>query len=175
MMKKLKMMAVLLWTVCQGAHAQRTINDEWTFEGRPVVLPHTWNADAYIEKDYLRGTFTYEREMSFTQNSQRKYIRFDGVFKVADVWLNGHHLGQHRGGYTAFAFDVTPYAVPGKNRLKVTVCNQDESVAPISADFTFMGGIYRDVWLLRLYRGQGRPDTDGNPTDRRLSALPDDA
>ena len=76
---------------------------------------------------------------------------------------------------TEFAFDVTPYAVPGKNRLKVTVCNQDESVAPISADFTFMGGIYRDVWLLRLYRGQGRPDTDGNPTDRRLSALPDDA
>lgn len=113
-----------------------------------MVLPHTWNADAYIEKDYLRGTFTYEREMSFTQNSQRKYIRFDGVFKVADVWLNGHHLSQHRGGYTAFAFDVTPYAVPGKNRLKVTVCNQDESVAPISADFTFMGGIYRDVWLI---------------------------
>lgn len=147
MNKKTLIQALLLATTL-GTSAQKTINDSWTFEGEPVNIPHTWNTDAYTVKDYSKGTFTYERDIILRKDNKRKYIRFDAAFKVADVWFNDTYLGQHKGGYTAFAFDVTPYIKDGANKIRVKVCNLDDTVAPTSADFTFMGGIYRDVWLI---------------------------
>ena len=148
MTRKLILSFLLLGTFCLFSKAQRTINDGWLFEGMPVAIPHTWNTDSYHDKSYRKGTFVYEREIIFPQNDSRKILRFDGVFKVADVWMNGHKLGRHKGGYTGFAFDVTPFVIAGRNRVKVVVSNHDDTVPPVSADFTFMGGIYRDVWLI---------------------------
>lgn len=141
-------LTALLLVITLGAYSQKTINDSWTFEGQPVNIPHTWNTDAYTVKDYSKGTFTYERAIFLKKDGKRKYIRFDAAFKVADVWFNDVYMGQHKGGYTAFAFDVTPHVKDGLNKIRVKVSNLDETVPPISADFTFMGGIYRDVWLI---------------------------
>lgn len=141
-------LTVLLFATTLGTNAQKTINDSWTFEGQPVNIPHTWNTDAYTVKDYSKGAYTYERAIFLKKDGKRKYIRFDAAFKVADVWFNDVYMGQHKGGYTAFAFDVTPHVKDGLNKIRVKVSNLDETVPPISADFTFMGGIYRDVWLI---------------------------
>lgn len=125
-----------------------TINDGWTFEGQPVHLPHTWNADAYTKKDYLKGCFTYERQFEWEKRDCQTWLKIDAAFKKAEVLVNGKVVGQHVGGYTAFAFDLTPFLVAGNNVLQIKVSNTDDTIAPISADFTFMGGIYRDVWLI---------------------------
>ena len=126
----------------------KTLNDGWTFEGTPVNLPHTWNVDAYTVKDYQKGSFTYERQLMWERSTLETWLKIDAAFKHAEVLVNGHPVGQHIGGYTAFAFNLTPYLHDGSNTLQVKVSNQDDAIAPISADFTFMGGIYRDVWLI---------------------------
>ena len=129
-------------------HLTLTINDGWTFEGQRIKLPHTWNTDAYTVKDYRQGCFTYERSFVWHPAGRQTWLKFDAAFKRADVLVNGQAIGQHVGGYTAFAFNLTPYLREGSNTLQVKVSNADETIAPVSADFTFMGGIYRDVWLI---------------------------
>lgn len=129
---------------------QVTLNDGWTFDGQPVRLPHTWNTDAYTVKDYRRGTGIYERRLRVTAGAVevKRYLKIDAAFKVAKVFVNGHLAQTHQGGYSAFVTDLTPHLKAGDNLLRVEVDNNDADVPPISADFTFMGGIYRDVWLI---------------------------
>ena len=129
-------------------HLTQTINDGWSFEGQRIKLPHTWNTDAYTVKDYRQGCFTYERSFVWHPAGRQTWLKFDAAFKRADVLVNGQSIGRHVGGYTAFAFNLTPYLREGSNTLQVQVSNADEMIAPVSADFTFMGGIYRDVWLI---------------------------
>ena len=80
------------------------------------------------------------------------YIHFNGANTVTDVWVNGVHLGQHRGGYGMFRFEMTSAArVGGDNVLAVRVSNEEfPDVAPLAADFTFFGGIYRGVHILTV-------------------------
>lgn len=151
------------------ASAQRhtlTINDSWRFykgecaaaadsayndkEWAEVQLPHTWNTDAYKVKDYYRGTGWYRRTLNIPAewSGRQLFLKFDAASKAATVYVNGRRVGDHAGGYTAFTFDITSYVTPGKpNSLAVMVDNARTDIAPISADFTFFGGIYRDVWL----------------------------
>ena len=126
----------------------KTLNDGWTFEGKAVNLPHTWNTDAYMVKDYRKGCFVYERQLMWKKTTRETWLKMDAAFKQAELLVNGVTVGQHVGGYTAFAFNLTPFLHEGCNTLQVKVSNQDDAIAPISADFTFMGGIYRDVWLI---------------------------
>ncbi len=81
---------------------------------------------------------------------KRVFIRFGAAFLVADVYLNGEHLGTHRGGFAAFCYELTPHLKIGPfNELRVRVDNaRNEEVAPLSADFTMEGGLYRPVSLL---------------------------
>ena len=78
------------------------------------------------------------------------FLKFDGAFSVADVWINGNYLGEHQGGFAAFVFDATPYVNAGAdNVIAVEVNNSfNTNLPPLDADFTFWGGIYRDVHLL---------------------------
>ena len=63
--------------------------------------------------------------------------------------MNGTFVGNHKGGYSAFTFDVTDYVHAGRNLIAVSVDNShNPDIAPLSADFTFFGGIYRDVYLV---------------------------
>lgn len=142
------------------------LNESWIFEkeGRreTVTLPHTWNnVDGQVgsrnyrrhsfDIDYWRGACTYTRKLALGPELAEKqlFLLFEGANAVAGVVVNGTPAGEHRGGYTAFLLDITGLVHPGENTLEVTVDNSAfQSVAPIDADFTFYGGLYRDVFLI---------------------------
>jgi beta-galactosidase len=147
-----------------------TINDQWRYAPGPaerahepgfadepwerVNVPHTWNAvDAFDKRSrYRRGIGWYRRSLTLDPalEGKRIFLYFEGANQVADVYVNGHHAGQHIGGYTAFAFDVTKLVTFDRpSTIAVRVDNaHDPDIPPLNADFTFYGGIYRDVWLI---------------------------
>ncbi len=134
------------------------LNDEWhfTIEGKydeVVNLPHTWNAVDGQDggNDYLRSLATYERlfKKPELKENQVVYIQFDGVNSECEVFINGEKILRHEGGYSTFRKDITDLLKEGYNDLKVLVDNRpNKRVYPQKADFTFYGGIYRDVNLL---------------------------
>ena len=140
----------------------RTINSGWLFAKgvqpdsaafTPVCIPHTWNTDAYTDKKYYRGTAWYQKTLTLSEQWKDKqiFLRFEAVSQVADIYINGQLAGQHKGGYTAFTIDITPFcsfSIP--NLLTIRVDNAQDNVPPISGDFTFFGGIYRDIWLITV-------------------------
>ncbi len=80
---------------------------------------------------------------------QRVYLCFEGANQETNVFVNGKLVGNHKGGYSAFTFDVTDYVHTGCNLVAVSVDNSyNPDIAPLSADFTFFGGLYRDVYLV---------------------------
>jgi beta-galactosidase len=159
-------MAAICFSIMGSSNAQQkliNLNDDWTFRfshnviqktGTRVNLPHTWNAqDALSGKiDYKRGVGNYEKTI-FVPNEwkgKRIFIRFEGANTVTNVLVNGKHIGEHRGGYTAFVFELTNVLNYGENNaLWVRVNNAEQlDVMPLIGDFNFYGGIYRDVNLL---------------------------
>ena len=92
------------------------------------------------------GTGWYRRKFMLPSADKEKVvsIQFDGVYRHADVWLNGHHLGYHPYGYTPFVYDLTPYLQPAgqPNVLAVRVRNQGQNTRWYTGS-----GIYRHVWL----------------------------
>ena len=128
-----------------------TFNDaSWT----SVTLPHTWNATDGQDggNNYYRGIGWYRRHYTppATAAGKRIYLQFDGANIVATVYVNGTMVGTHRGGFARFRFDVTAVMTPGSdNVIAVQVSNAGVTdVAPLDADFTFFGGLYRDVHVL---------------------------
>ena len=130
-------------------------NDGWTF-GRagielPVTLPHTWNGTDGQDGggDYARFAATYKKRFSMPALSagDRCVLLFKGVNARATVRLNGAEICRHDGGYSAFSTDVTALLAED-NLLEVTADNSPaDDIYPQAADFTFYGGIYRDVYL----------------------------
>lgn len=140
-------------------HDRLLLDDGWTFriagsESVNVELPHTWNeADAYDDvPGYLRTTGVYERTLTLTSADLQKQLSllFMGANQFTKVYVNGNLAGTHVGGYTRFLVDILPFAQEGDNILHVEVSNEyNADIPPLSADYTFFGGIYRDVYLLR--------------------------
>ena len=139
------------------------LNNDWNFRFSHQVqkgtevrvdLPHTWNAqDALSGKiDYKRGIGNYEKNLFIRPEwkGKRLFIRFAGVNNIADVFINRRHIGEHRGGYGAFIFEITGKVEYGKeNSILVRVNNGEQlDIMPLVGDFNFYGGIYRDVHLL---------------------------
>lgn len=147
---------------------------DWTFiyhDNTKTVLdlPHTWNAIDGQDggNDYWRGTCSYEKNFKkpeFDSEKEQVYLQFHGVNASARVVLNGKEVCTHDGGYSTFRKDVTEL-LEAENHLLVYVDNSvNTKVYPQKADFTFYGGIYRDVELLTVsknhfeldyYGGQG--------------------
>ena len=133
-----------------------TFNDAaWT----SLDLPHTWNnldgqdgPDSSGNANYYRGIGWYRRHYTVpaTMAGQRLYLDFKGANIVTDVYFNGTLVGEHQGGFAAFRYDVTSLAhVGADNVIAVKVNNAfNASVAPLNADFTFFGGLYRPVHFL---------------------------
>ena len=157
--------------------ATKSLNDGWAFSEdqvhwQTVNLPHTWNTDAYHTSDYKQGVYCYKRKLilpDVEENAKqakqtnflnkRYFLKLEAASKTSTIYINGKEVGKHRGGYTASVFDLTPFVVKNtkgntsviesrENELLIAVDNADKHVAPISADFTFMGGIYRNVNLI---------------------------
>lgn len=130
----------------------------WYFTGpdgneTPVSLPHTWNAIDGQDggNDYWRGACSYRVSFpkpEYDPAAERVYLEFCGVNASADVTLNGESCMHHDGGYSTFRADITDLLAED-NRLTVKADNSvNDRVYPQKADFTFYGGIYRDVNLL---------------------------
>ena len=133
-----------------GASASAFNDASWS----SVTLPHTWNATDGQDggNNYYRGIGWYRRHYTPPTSAagKRIFLQFDGANIVATVWVNGTMVGTHRGGFARFRFDVTATMTAGAdNVIAVQVSNAAAAdVAPTSADFTFFGGLYRDVHVL---------------------------
>ena len=112
-----------------------------------VALPHTWNALDGQDggNDYWRGIGTYQIELPNPTEGKKQYIELKGANHVATVYCNGRELGTHKGGFSTFRFNLTPAMKPEGNVLTVVVSNAKSDIYPQNADFTFYGGLYRDV------------------------------
>ncbi len=157
-MKKLILLTALAIATIAQMHAERTektVNTGWEFkleadkEYTMVNIPHTYNLDAYTTRNYYRGKAEYRKTLTINDldASRSYYLRFDAVSKQAEVWVNGKQLANHSGGYSSFVVDITD-VVKERNEIVVKVDNATQDVTPLWADFTFMGGIYRDVWVV---------------------------
>ena len=147
-----------------GAEAATFDDRSWS----KVAVPHTWNAldgQDGPTTPYFRGVGWYRRHVAVpaTLQGKRLYLQFDGSNILTDVWVNGKVAGAHQGGFAAFRFDVTDLMTVGADNVVAVKVNNSAgaddrhaliagsptvNVAPLSGDFTFFGGLYRDVHLL---------------------------
>ena len=118
----------------------------------PVSLPHTWNAFDGQDggNDYWRGVGIYEIDLPDPTQGFKQYIEFQGANHVATVYCNGRELGIHKGGFSTFRYDLTEAMKKEGNVLSVVVTNANCEVYPQNADFTFYGGLYRDVKFIEV-------------------------
>lgn len=139
-----------------------SLNDNWRFYktkptvntpmGEAVTLPHSWNAVDGQDggNDYYRGTCWYVRDLvcPVLEDGARAWLQCKGAAMTAEVYLNGEKLVRHEGGYSTFRVDLTDYLAEN-NELAISVDNSDNDIVyPQKADFTFYGGLYRDVDLI---------------------------
>ena len=116
-------------------------------------IPHTWNnVDAADEvPGYYRGACRYVKTINIPESSETNqiYLHFEGANQVTRAKVNGKPVGEHIGGYSAFCFDITDAITSGANLFEIEVDNSHNAdIPPLSADFTFFGGIYRDISLI---------------------------
>ena len=149
-------------TAAAAPRTSQRLDDGWTLYPRhdvnkqpariEVQVPHTWNTEDVFNGmgGYLRSAFVYERNLPLPKaDGQRRFLHFQAVNSVADVFINGRRVGSHYGGYTAFCFEITDFLQEGDNRLEVNVSNAyRQDVAPLAGDFNIYGGITRPVTLI---------------------------
>lgn len=132
------------WKFCKGEMNENSVYEE-------VTIPHTWNAIDGQDggNDYYQGVAWYRKTFFVEKEWKEVYVRFGAASKMAEVWCNGSYVGKHCGGFSAFTFFLTPFLKENENEIFVKVDNGKElPIYPQQADFTFFGGIYRDVELL---------------------------
>jgi len=132
-----------------GAESPSFDDSKWL----QVTIPHTWNdKDTITGGNYYRGPGWYRIKLDIPQSAKEKrvFIKYEAASLVADVYFNGVHLGQHRGGFTAFCYELTSgINWNDDNILAVRVDNSNfQDIPPLSGDFNIFGGIYRPVWLI---------------------------
>lgn len=147
------------------------INDSWEFfkgisdisklkgeSGEVINLPHTWNnLDGQDGgNDYFRGSCVYSKVVDINKKSDNDYyIEFRGANAVATLYINNQFVGEHKGGFSTFRWNITDYILLGHNNIVVKVDNSPmEDVYPQMADFTFFGGLYRSVYLIETEKSR---------------------
>lgn len=152
----------------ERGRTETRINDQWQFikdsnarQAAPaktaawqsVHLPHTWNIDDVMDDEpgYYRGVGWYKRKLVIDPSWKGKqlFLFFEGANQQTTVFINNKKAGHHDGGYTGFSIPISSLVNwNGDNEIEVKVDNShNKSIPPLTADFTFYGGIYRDVWL----------------------------
>jgi beta-galactosidase/beta-glucuronidase len=152
-----------------AANLRQTVNfnREWKFQLGDVAgaaaaafddakwsdanLPHSFSMPYFAADRFYVGYGWYRKHFNVPKalSGKRVNLEFDGVFQVAEVFVNGQRIGEHQGGYTGFTFDITDELKPGDNVVAVRVNNiWDPRLAPRAGEHTFSGGIYRDARLV---------------------------
>ncbi len=142
-----------------------SINNDWLFlkntatapsylpeGGERVDLPHTWNGIDGQDggNDYFRGTSCYVRSIKKSElpEGELYFLEINGANSSCDVYMNGKRLCHHDGGYSTFRVNITA-TLREDNCLSVLVDNSAcDNVYPQTADFTFYGGLYRNVNII---------------------------
>ena len=143
-----------LWKFSKNDSPANQLVDIDDSEWEKVTIPHTWNKEDATDDipAYYRGIGWYRKAINIPadKNEKQVYIHFSAVNQETELFINGQPVGYHAGGYTAFCFDITRYLKFGAlNHFAVKVDNSHNvNIPPLSADFTFFGGIYRDVNLI---------------------------
>lgn len=164
--------SIVLCLVYSFSIAQRhteTLNEVWQFhkgnidspfaeneevEWEVVNLPHSWNTQDVLDETpgYYRGVGWYKRNLQVPAlySNQKVFLYFEGANQKTEVFINGNQAEkEHIGGYTPFAIEITDFLTETGNELVVKVDNSyDKNIIPLSGDFNFFGGIYRDVYLV---------------------------
>lgn len=149
-------------------------NSEWKFskEGKngpwvSVTLPHTWNGTDGQDggNDYYRGTCYYRKTLARKEliEGNEVYLEFEGANSSADVFVNGQAAGHHDGGYSTWRVNITEL-LQEENEILVAVDNAaNDHVYPQMADFTFYGGLYRNVSVICVPKTHFNLDNYGSP------------
>jgi len=130
-----------------GAEAPGFADEAWDEAG----LPHSFSEPYFLSSEFYTGYGWYRKHLAVPPEWKRKriFLEFDGVFQVAEVFVNGRIVGRHQGGYTGFSFDITESVHSGDNLLAVRVNNLwNPELAPRAGEHVFSGGIYRNVRLV---------------------------
>lgn len=130
----------------EGAEASDFDDSSWV----PIGLPHNFSIPYAMQTTYYVGYGWYRKtfEVPDDWSKKRVELEFEGVFQVAEVYVNGEDVGTHEGGYTGFSYDITDYLTTGSNVIAVRVNNiWQHDLAPRGGDHQYTGGIYRDVYL----------------------------
>jgi beta-galactosidase len=144
----------------EGAEAPPFDDHAW----EAVGVPHTWGEHPW-RRAWYRMHFVVPRK----DVGRPLYLVFEGAATFADVYVNGAHLGQHRGAFTRFVFDARPAAVEGDNVLAVRLTNDPaDTVDSLPSGlgkqlYRLYGGLYRKVWLVKTHALHVDPTEDASP------------
>lgn len=153
------------WAFTKDANeVPATMPEKWYW----VTLPHTWNAIDGQDgnNDFYRGTCYYAKEIGKEElpKASQYYLELLGANASADVYVNGKKLAHHDGGYSTWRVNVTEALQDGKNLFVIAVDNsKNDTVYPQQADFTFYGGLYRDVNIVAVEDSHFDLDYFGGP------------
>ena len=175
---KLAVAAGIIMLLAAGQTSARevlSLNENWTFSptkstggrfgsfgwsggggtsgGEVVNLPHTWNASDFMsDEGYRRGWGTYTKQLEIPESykGKRVFIKFEAAGSMAVVMVNNKIVGEHKGPYNTFTYELTDFLNYGANNSLTVICNNETQfdIAPQGGDFNLYGGLYRDVWLL---------------------------
>ncbi len=146
-----------------AASAPGNIPADW----QQLNLPYTWNGKDGQDggNDYYRGTCWFAKEIKASDlpEGEVHYLQFDGVNSSCEVYWNGKKITAHDGGYSTFRAEIKD--IKDVNILAVAVDNSpNQRVYPQNADFTFYGGIYRDVSVIGVKKNHFDLDYYGSPS-----------
>lgn len=147
---------------------KKLINKEWMFikerenqyssslieKGELVNLPHTYNQEeAKTGEEIFRGATWYQKKLDLNSTDIEKelYLEIGAASLQSVIYVNGEKAAVNKTGYSMFRVYLTPYIEEGENLIAIRVSNEkDNTVYPLAGDFTFFGGIYRDVFLIKV-------------------------
>ena len=153
------------------------LNSDWLFvkdtsditlrDGEKINLPHSWNAIDGQDggNDYFRGSCLYVKTLNKSDLpvADLYYLEFRGANSSADVYVGDQKLAHHDGGYSTWRVNITDH-IADMTDIAVIVDNApNNTVYPQMADFTFYGGIYRNVNLIAVSRSHFELDHYGTP------------
>ncbi len=165
MSKRLLLLYIFIFTtIASTAREVYNFNNDWSFSrsisinkySENITLPHVWGVSGTNEgiDPLYKGTCYYLKEVMLPSSLAGKelYVRFNGVATVADIFINGKYVTEHKGAFTTFNVDITPFVRLGEyNSILVVVSNAPRmDVFPFSSDANIFGGIYSDVELIAL-------------------------